>query len=317
MLFEAFAENYMTDGLLSGVVTDRSSKAIQAPRSHSLDGDDGMHTWMRVPPPPVPPMISWRSQSSEKPPPPPLELDTASKLLSIVSLGIGGLMAFAFLLCAYCFFREDALRLLGISPKKGLNRKTYAVAPSSDPRSGRRGRDEARRKKEKCKGEKEDADNRKKRGAERTSEGYVNVRVETKALTQKKELYVADCDDVSALRKRIRDEFPSVLGGKKPSEMLLLCLERSTAETDEEQGAERWMLVLSASDIKQVIECEMLRMIERPAEHSDADYGHAFLAEGKKGKGSKGKKEKKAANGESISGTSGTMERFADTEFPE
>lgn len=37
-------------------------------------------------------------------------------------------------------------------------------------------------------------------------EGYISVRVETKALTQKKEIYVADVDDVAALRLRILDE---------------------------------------------------------------------------------------------------------------
>ena len=58
----------------------------------------------------------------------------------------------------------------------------------------------------------------------------------------------------------------------------------------------------------------MLRMIDRPADHSDSDYGHAFVPEGKKGK-SKGKKGKKDAT--DPADTNGNADRFDDSAFPE
>ena len=317
MLYEAFAEKYLTDGLLSGVVSDRSSKAIQAPHTQrgSSEDDISQHIWMRVPPPPVPPMIAWANQFGAPPAAAPLQVDTASEVLAYVSLGIGGLMVFMFLLCAYCFFREDILRLLGMSSgKKSHNRKTYAVAPVDDGerRRGGRERDCDRRKSRERETARDKEGRRKKRGAERASAGYANVRVETKALTQKKEVYVADCDDCASLRKRIREEFPSVCGSK--NNMLLFCLEPSPEGGEE--AAQRWLLVVSSSDVKQVVDCSMLRMIERPADHDDSDYSHAFLPEGKKGKG-KGKKGKSKRKDEEENGdeVNGEPERFDDAGF--
>ena len=75
-----------------------------------------------------------------------------------------------------------------------------------DRRRGERDRDSDRRKSRGTDNGRDKEGRRKKRGAERASEGYVSVRVETKALTQKKEIYVADCDDAASVRKRIRDE---------------------------------------------------------------------------------------------------------------
>lgn len=74
----------------------------------------------------------------------------------------------------------------------------------------------------------------------------------------------------------------------------------------------------------QVVECEMLRMIDRPADHSDADYSHAFVPEGKKGKG-KGKKDTGTPSpsppGKKDTGdqadANGKAERFDDSAFPE
>jgi len=89
-LYEAYAEIYNTDGLLSGIVNERSIVAHAPQQADGAQGDEDA-LWARSPVPPVPPMIAW-SHEYQPPPPAPIELDAASKVLSIISLGIGGLM---------------------------------------------------------------------------------------------------------------------------------------------------------------------------------------------------------------------------------
>lgn len=89
-MYQAYAENYLTGGLMSGVVNKRSAKAIKM----SITSHEEM-SWQFAPAPPVPPLIAFRND--EQPPPPAsMETDAVSKVISILSLTVGGIMV-----CAY------------------------------------------------------------------------------------------------------------------------------------------------------------------------------------------------------------------------
>jgi len=294
MLYEAYAEQYITDGLLSGVVTSRSSKAIQAPVTHYSSDVDDQPMWLRLPPPPTPPML-WGFQEDDKPPPPPAERDATKELLSVVSLAAGGLMAFAFLMCAYCFFHEDVIRLVSAITGGGgkkRNGKVYSAAHDRynkelPPSRGARG---------------------KKKRHKEGREGRMHVRVETKALTQKKDVFVGGCESVGELKKVVFEEFSTILASRRVESMLLLCIEAAVdGGNDEETNEQPWMLVTNQSDVRQVLECESLRLVEK-GEHAGEDYPLAFV-EPVSRKGKKGKKPKRrVAESESESGSDATDE---------
>lgn len=91
MLFQAYAEHYITDGLLSGIVTQRSSIAAasdsaQASSTSTVSAYDagaaGAMSWMNVPPPPTPPNL--RTWALDPPPsPPPVEFEATKIIVSV------------------------------------------------------------------------------------------------------------------------------------------------------------------------------------------------------------------------------------------
>lgn len=281
MLFAGYAENYRTDGLLSGVVSGRS--AVSALQS-SIDvsdapggdggkgnGDNGadLFAWMMNPPPPVPPMLTFGVQSPP-PSPPPGELEATKIIVADASMFFVSVMGLGFCICAYCFFREDLIsvahRASGgkVGGKKGSKRQhaAYGVAPTEDDAEAPGG--PARKGKKGKKG---------KRG-QRTEEGYAHVRLETRALTQKKEVRVAEVEDLASLYTTLWSEFPSALKDTRPDQMVLLS---EGAEYEVDAGGHLvWQRVTTQSDILQVLVRGSLKLTERADDFSEDDFAVAF-----------------------------------------
>ena len=146
--------------------------------------------WMRNPPPPTPPAFSFGFGTSPPPPPPPAEHELTKHLMADLSMGIASLMGLGFCICAYCFFREDLLSVASkasggkVGGRKGGRGPKYGVV---GPQGAERIGEEQRPGKKGKKGGKGG-----KGGARQgVAEGYARVKIETKALSQKKEVWAA------------------------------------------------------------------------------------------------------------------------------
>ena len=321
VMYAAYAERYLTAALSSGTVKGRTSSDIAArgggggsyaatsgPRGGGGGGGGGggasaFKPWLDdSSPPPAPPAFT---SAIVKPPPPPPPGDVAStkNLMTGFSIGAFVLMMFGFTTCAFCFFGPQLLNLVFKATGGRLGRrhtgmqKLYtsdwdekvALAASTRQPPERGGG----RKKKKNKGRVE------------ARAGYVNVTVETAAMTQKKELCVEEVGEYSELMDCIFDEFGPLLKKRSQREVLLFCYGESTQgrdEHDEEEEVElryAWLLVVSKSDIRQVLSaCSALKLTEKAEGHRDEDFERAFMPEeheeeGKRRKAKKAKKAKK------------------------
>ena len=108
--------------------------------------------------------------------------------------------------------------------------------------------------------------------------------VRTQALTQSRDLTIAQCDDVEELRGVFFDEFRSILQSIRPSHTLLFCLApaRPTQKVREDASANspRMMrfLVTKHSDFAQVIRCPAFRLQDKRCDEGQAaTYAVAFV----------------------------------------
>ena len=118
-LFAGYAEQYRTDGLISGILSARAaglgiSEGLQEEGGGGLvatepqgggGGGGEQHeggydrSWMDTPPPPVPPMLVFGAMSPP-PSPPPGELEATKIIVADMSMGIASLMGLGFCICA-------------------------------------------------------------------------------------------------------------------------------------------------------------------------------------------------------------------------
>lgn len=309
ILYEAYAETYMTDGLLSGIVVSRSMSSGALPGSAHAGGGssyaggggpgvgEDLPVWMRLPPPPVPPTFSF-SFYDAPPPLPPLETEgAASSVIAGMSMGIASLMSLGFCICAYCFFREDLLHVAEKASGGKVKRKrkgAYGVPGTVAPhdsdsdhvgkKAGRKGKGGAGKRGGRNNGEALEA-------------GHVRVKFETSALSQKKDVDLRGVDDLTSLKDALKQEFGHSMKGKKEA-MLYLC---EGAESGEGKGI-AWHLITRDSDIERVIESGSLKIMERPPNHNDNDFEVAFPNQATEGRGRRNK------------GRGSAVERFTDDE---
>ena len=311
VMYAAYAERYLTAALSSGTVKGRTSRDI-ASRGGGSSYAAGASTvsafkpWLdELSPPPAPPAFT---SVIVKPPPPPPPGDVAStkNLMTGFSIGAFVLMMFGFTTCAFCFFGPQLLNLVYQATGGRLGRRHTGMQKlyTSDwdekvalAASARQPPERGGRKK-------------KKKGRVEARAGYVNVTVETAAMTQKKELCVEEIGEYAELMGCIFDEFGPLLKKHSQREMLLFCYGESTQGRDENDDDDddepevryAWLLVVSKSDIRQVLSaCSALKLTEKSEGHRDGDFERAFLPEehddeeedGRRRKGKKGKKAKK------------------------
>lgn len=303
-LFESLAEEFSTDGLISGILSARylaagghatgiaagqaaiargnSGGVVRGDSSPTVGYSLGDH-W-----PPQPPALT----AAESPPPlpPPDATSLTQSVMSAVSLGLGGLMLTGFVMCAYCFFSQDLKQMLGIStaPAGFVAPGGSAVAALKKGKKGKKGK--------KAPGEEE-----------------VSVTCQTPAITQTKDVPLADCHecaDLLELVSMLAEVFPAVMRDHRKERLLLQCrltLEKASraakaAAATASGGAEPsdgWMLVCPDSDLSQVLaSCPALRLVERPKEFREESYVRAFVpaaAVGSEGGSGKRARAKRAA----------------------
>ena len=227
LLFAGYAENYRTEGLMSGIVTERAAAFGTASSSGGSQPFDVASNedlavlaaasapqnavpsvvWIKLLSPPVPPLL--RVGALSPPPlPPPGELEATKIIVADMSMGIAMIMGLGFCICAYCFFREDLISVahkasggkVGNTRKHVGPRGAYGVAPSDEDcvassadfrnKSQRRGRREVKTA----------------AGVEERGAGIVNVKVEMSSLTAKRKLCLGATDDFDVLLQLIWEE---------------------------------------------------------------------------------------------------------------
>lgn len=257
LMYKGFAELYQTDSLLSGIITSRynpmKSQYVGTVASPTAIQD---HSWGYTLPPTTPPQWVLRpdhdSGLSRV-----IEADSQglTELVGDMSLGIAAMMALVLVTCMYCFFREDFISLADqIVGGKLRGHGAKYMPPKDNLRQQRR---------------------RTKRGTKLSSdgmaEGCIDVRLETRNVTQKKEVFVGDVSSIDELLLVLAEEFVAVLKKKRLHDMLLFA-----EDLDPDEGVARWMLVTDSSDLSQVVLCSSLKMVEKSRKHDTAGFEVAF-----------------------------------------
>ena len=234
-LYRAFAEAYSTDGMIAGVLTSRytggSATGVSGATSLTPSGE-------MVTEPALPPLVT----AASPPAPPPTgsgTSDLTKSVMSAVSLGMGGMMLCGLLMCASCFISQDVRRLLGRLAGGSAQVSNGSLQPLSAADDGNGGdgaaggggagapRGGSRRQ-----GGPRDKDG----GAARRSAGgsggaagtgQITVRACTSAMTQTRELDLAECEacaaDFDALVELLIAQFPALLRDRKKGALVLQC----------------------------------------------------------------------------------------------
>jgi len=282
-----------------------SGGAAASGASHSGVGGgsaESLPAWMLNPPPPVPPALNFFGANAPPPSPPPEMGDAASSVIAGMSMTIASLMGLGLCICAYCFFREDFLAVAEkASGTKRKKKNAYGTLGTVSPASADEDEEEGEptRRKGGRKGKRE------KRGVRTAvdvlAEGYVRVRLETQALSQKKDVYVGEVDDIPQLREALWTEFRHALKGKRGDAMLLLCEGEESAD-----GATTWLLITRDSEVQRVIGRGSIKIVDKPPTHSDGDFEVAFPKGGRDARGDRRKDRNKGGRDAKGEG------RFAD-----
>jgi len=242
--------------------------------------------------------------------------ETASSFIAGMSMTIASLMGMGLCICAYCFFREDVLAVVGVaSGAKRKKRGAYGTLGVVTPTSASEGEDDeapsASRGRKGGASRKGKGKEKEKRGTSKMGSlapGYMRVRLETQALSLRKEIdmrdLVGEAEAFGMLREKLWVEFQSALKAKKMDHMLLLC--ESTAASE---GATVWQLVTRDSDIDRVVGGGSLKITDKPASDSGAHFSVAFPVRNAAGESNgRGSGRKKSKGSSSAKGG----ERFAD-----
>ena len=297
-LFMPLAEEYSSDGLISGVLNGRfasiqgGASGLQGLPGGEEDPEAALYNEMNALQRdefgeglPMPPAL--RLTTHTPPPfPPPRASELTRGLLSGISFVIFGLMMGGFAMCAYCFFSQDLKRLVGIR----------VPPPGSKPLHKGGGGKKGSKGKGKGKGE------------------MVSVTVMTHAITQTKDVDsgdVADCEDLIDLLSMLVELFPAVLRETPKEEVLLQCRTSLPPSNKDEKnkrggggggskqrngngggdengsghgggagGNDGWLLVTEDSDFSQVVNtCQAYRLIERPVKFDESQFEIAFKKE--------------------------------------
>ena len=291
-LYEPLAEEYSTDGIISGVLTERylsaggraSGIAAGVGQRAGIVGGGGeigggsFDVGMAVADvTPFPPALT--AYILPPPLPPPVASAVTQGIMSVFSLGMGGLMAIGFFMCAYCFFSQDIKKALGMHVAM-----PHAAAIVGNANGGL----SAPSSRNKRKGKKA-----------RNAVPEISVTVVTTALTQTKDVPITDCkecDGLVELLSMLSELFPAVLRDKRKERLLLQCRltldhgRQARAVSGEPDG---WLLVTHASDLEKVLGCPALRVLERPPNFSEDDYPLAFVMEAASPAGDKGRRPRR------------------------
>lgn len=147
VMYEGYAETFLTDSLLSGKVVKRttvgSSSILGVGTEHAGGGEgaaagakgqgsssEEVPAWMMHPPPPMWPLLNFLVQIDPPPAPPPEMGDAASSVIAGVSMTLVLLMGLALSICVYCFFREEVLAVA--AKASGSKRKKKGAYGSVD-----------------------------------------------------------------------------------------------------------------------------------------------------------------------------------------
>ena len=259
LLFEAYAEAYSTDGLISGVLTDRYESAtggLGMAGAHSGGGKGGGggggggvggggarlgngngaglgdEASYGLEAPPLPPALT--GQAAPPPVPPPGASEMTKHVVSALSMFLFAAMIGGFVVCITCFFSQDIKRVVfGLVPRaSGYVRANTSLAPAEEDAEAELA----------AAGSGGAPDGRKRRGREdgRTGRGTaggravageeepsVAVTVVTAAVTQTKHPPLADClacdGSLPQLLATLMELFPAVLRDRRRETILLQC----------------------------------------------------------------------------------------------
>jgi len=254
-LFAPIAEQYYVHGLVSGTLGGRTAGSL------GLSGLNVTFNDVEVPmvdpfmtpalaTPPAPPAL-WIAKLPP-PSPPPDDEQLAADVLADVSIGVGGVLVLFLMMCGYLVFSVQILAGLHRVSGGTLGRKPKILAKPGDVRI-------ANGKPLLALGHNGSGSEKRLLGYNGRAAGVTKVTVQTRQLTQKKDVDVGGCVTIGKLRSRIWDEFSHLLGKLHKDEVALLCY----FDADEASGLNPWHLVTEASSMPRVLACEALKLIEK------------------------------------------------------
>lgn len=257
-LFAPIAEQYFVHGLVSGTLGGRTAAGL------GLSGLNVTFNDIEVPDvdprltpalatPPAPPAL-WIAKLPP-PSPPPDDEQLAADVLADVSLGVGGVLVLFLMMCGYLIFSVQILGWLHRVSGGTLGRKPKILAQHAQPADARA----ANGKPLLALSHNGSGSEKRLLGYNGRAAGITKVTVQTRQLTQKKDVDVNGCDTVGKLRSRIWDEFSHLLGKLRKEEVALLCY----FDTDDASGLNPWHLVTEASSMPRVLACEALKLVEK------------------------------------------------------
>lgn len=244
-LFAPIAEQYYVHGLVSGTLGGRTAADLGLSGLNVtfndievLDVDPFLTRALATPP--APPAL-WIAKLPP-PSPPPGDEGLAADVLADVSLAIGGVGVLFLVMCGYLVFSVQILGWFHRVSGGALGRKPKILAQYAAPANGHNGSSEKRLL-----------------GYDGRGAGITKVTVQTRQLTQKKDVDVNGCDSVGKLRSRIWDEFSHLLGKLRKEEVAVLCY----FDADDAPYINPWHLVTEASSMPRVLTCDALKLVEK------------------------------------------------------
>lgn len=122
-------------------------------------------------------------------------------------------------------------------------------------------------------------------------------------------------EDFAMFKETLKSEFGHAMKGKKESGLLYLS---ESVDSNDAEGVSVWQLITKESDIERVISRGSIKIVERPPNHTDADYDVAFPLENGRGRRNraKGGKVERFVDDEET-GAPDVEERFADDDEDE
>lgn len=313
-MYASFAEMVMVNDLTAGTIRSKQASFNTAGFNQATgEGFGGTQQPMFAFMPPMPDMPGFAKLVMRPPPPPPSrrEDSVTEDLIRDISIGVGGAIIMSFFLAIYCFFSPQLLTLLhevtggragkmhvraqkvsrvdeddddddGEDNYWGAETAVGEEEPRRKPRRGRRPRKHGHNR-DSCGADDRHADPDDRggsggRGSRHGKGRKARLMVRTPAITQSRDVCVAECEDLEELKAFFFDEFHSVLKDLRSGQTQLFCLapdESSSCSNADPQMM--WFLVTKRSEFERVVQCAAFRLQDKQCDEGQSNnYKVAF-----------------------------------------